>query len=100
MLNRERKTKEHKSIIIRTRKDNTVIAYMFTTYSMGFGDRPSACQKYATFNKIADRVEISWNVGGDVFIHLYQKHPDGFEAVEKIVFDKKNVTAIEIETYF
>ena len=100
MRDRNRKTKEHKSIIIRTRKGNTVGCYHFTTYCRDCNDIPSACNKYASFDKAAERIEINWNVGGDVFVNLYDIHPNGFEVKETVVFSKEYVTAIEIETDF
>lgn len=100
MRNRERKQKEHKSIIVRTKKGNTVGCYHFTTYGRNDETLPSGASRFSTFDKISDRVEISWNVGGDVFVSLYEIHPNGFEAVEHIVFDKRYVTDIEIETDF
>ena len=100
MRNRVRKTKENKSIIVRTRKGNTVGCYHFITYCRNNSDIPSACNKYASFDKAAERIEVNWNVGGDVFISLYDTHPNGFEAVETVVFSKDYVTAIEIETDF
>lgn len=100
MRNSNRKTKENKSIIVRTRKGNTISCYHFTTYGRDGDDIPPACNKYVTFDKIAERVEVNWNVGGDVFVNLYDSHPNGFEAKETVIFDKKYVTAIEIETDF
>ena len=32
-----------------------------------------------TSDKSAERIEINWNVIGDVFVHLYAQHPNGFE---------------------
>ena len=100
MRNRIRKTKENKSIIVRTRKGNTISCYHFTTYGRDGDDIPSACDKYASFDKAAERIEINWNVGGDVFVYLYETHPNGFEVKETVVFSKEYVTAIEIETDF
>ena len=99
MRNTDRKKKEYKSIIIRTRKGNTVGCYHFITSCVN-KNPPSARQHYTTFDKCAERIEINWNVGGDVFIYLYERHPNGFDVVEKIVFDKQYVTSIEIETDF
>jgi hypothetical protein len=100
MRDRERKQKEQKSIIIRTKKGNTVNCYHFTTYGRDSHDLPSGANRYATFDKAAERIEVNWNVGGDVFIRLYERHPNGFDVVDTVVFDKKFVTAIEIETDF
>ena len=100
MRNRIRKTKENKSIIVRTRKENTVGCYHFITYCRDSSNIPSGCNKYASFDKAAERIEVNWNVGGDVFINLYEMHPNGFEVKETVVFDKQHVTAIEIETDF
>jgi hypothetical protein len=98
--NRNRKTKENKSIIVRTRKGNVVSCHHFTTSYRNALDMPRACNKYVTFDKIAERVEVNWNVGGDVFVYLYETHPNGFEVKETVVFSKEYVTAIEIETDF
>lgn len=100
MRNRSRQTKEHKSIIVRTKKGNTVDVFSFVTTGKFSDNLPSACNKLASFDKVADRVEINWNVGGDVFITLYNPHPNGFEIKETIVFDKEYVTEITIETDF
>lgn len=99
MMNTDRKRKECKGIIIRTRKGNTVGCYHFITSGINRMP-PSARQHYVSFDKCAERVELSWNVGGDVTIYLYERHPNGFEVVEKVIFDKRYVTAIEIETDF
>jgi hypothetical protein len=95
-----RKSKENKSVIVRTRKENTVGCYHFVTYGRDGNNLPNGCSKYATFDKAAERIEINWNVGGDVFIKLYDTHPNGFEVCEAVVFDRKYVTGIEIETDF
>lgn len=100
MRDRIRKTKENKSIIVRTRKGNTVGCYRFTTYCRDSNNIPAACNKYASFDKAAERIEVNWNVGGDVCINLYEQHPNGFEVKESVVFSKEYVTAIEIETDF
>jgi len=99
MINRERKLKENKVIIVRTHKGRTANVYLFTTLNRN-KDIPSGCTSYKSFDKIADRIEVTWNVGGDVFIHLYNRHPNGFDVKETVVFDKKYITSIEIETYF
>jgi hypothetical protein len=100
MRDRKRKVKENKSIIVRTKKGNTFGCYSFTTYGRDSKTLPSGASRYATFDKAAHRIEINWNVGGDVFIYLYEKHPNGFNIVEKVIFDKEYVTAVEIETDF
>lgn len=100
MRDRERKTKEHKSIIVRTKKGNTISCYMFTTPGRNTHGLPSGANKYASFDKVAERLEINWNVGGDVFVYLYEEHPNGFEVKETVVFNKEHVTGIEIETDF
>jgi len=96
----DRKLQENKSIIVRTRKGNTVGCYHFITYGRNANNLPKACQHYASFDKAAERIEIGWNVGGDVFVNLYEVHPNGFTICESVIFDKKYVTAIEIETDF
>jgi hypothetical protein len=101
MLNKTRRTKENKSIIIHTRNGNTVSAYRFVTYDCdNLKTIPSGRQRCTTFDKMAEKIEINWNVGGDVFVYLYEAHPNGFEVRETVVFDKKVVTGIEIETDF
>lgn len=100
MRNKRRKNMEHKSIIVRTRKGNTEGCYHFTTYGRDNDDIPSGCDRFSTFDKIAERVEVNWNVGGDVIIILYETHPNGFEVMERVVFDKRCVTGIDIETDF
>lgn len=93
------KRKEHKSIIVRTRKGNTVSCYHFTTIGRNNG-LPSGCNYFATFDKIAEIIDVIWNVGGDVFVLLCNTHPNGFVVKETVVFDKEFVTSIEIETDF
>jgi hypothetical protein len=95
----ERKTKEVKSILVRTKKGNTLTCYHFI--GVNANTIPPECrQHYASYDKVAERVEITWNVGGDVFIYLYNTHPNGFEVVERVLFDRRWVTNIEIETDF
>jgi hypothetical protein len=100
MRNRDRKKEEHKSIIVRTRKGNTEGCYHFITYGRNDDTLPNACDRYSTFDKAAERIEINWNVGGDVCVNLYDDHPNGFVVKESVVFDKKYVIGIEIETDF
>lgn len=99
MKNRARPHNEHRSIIIRTKKDLTVGCYHFITYGRNT-NIPMACNRYESFTKVSDRIEITWNVGGDVFVLLYEKHPNGLDVMETVVFDKKYVTDIIIETDF
>jgi len=102
MLNRQsgRRIHEHKSIIVRTRKESTVDCFHFTTRKRNFDDLPEACNKYATFDKMAGRIEIEWNNRGDVFIILYETLPNGVEVKETVVFDYRHVTDVVIETDF
>jgi hypothetical protein len=94
-----KKEREQKDIIVRTRKGNVVGCYHFATIGCN-KDAPSGRPKFGSFTKMAECVEINWNVGGDVFITLRCRHPNGFNVEELVVFDKSVVTAIEIYTDF
>lgn len=97
--NSSRNRKEQKSIIVRTRKGNTINCYHFMTHGRNV-DAPSSCSHLVTCDKNAERIEFTWNIDGDVVILLTNKHPNGFDVTERVIFDKRIVTGIEVETDF
>lgn len=100
MINRDRKYREHKSVIVRTRKGSTVDCFHFATTGRNHTDIPSGAPIYATYDKSAERIEVNWNVGGDLFVTLYNPHPNGFDVVETVTFDKQYITEVTIQTDF
>lgn len=91
---------KNKSIIVRTKKGNTVGCYSFLT--MGHQqNKPSIIKTFAsTPTAWGQELDINYNLGGDTFVMATHEHPNGFDVIETFVFPREFVTGIEIETDF
>jgi hypothetical protein len=91
---------EHKSVIVRTRRGNTVDCFHFMTPNYNCGN---VLPTLFNPSKIADKIELSHFVGGMLCVVLTSEKSNGngkYNVIEKVYFEKDLVTEIEVFTEF
>jgi hypothetical protein len=91
---------EHKSVIVRTRRGNTVNCFHFMTPNYNCGN---VLPTFLSPSKIADKIELSHFVGGMLCVVLTSEKSNGnnkYNVIEKVYFEKDLVTEIEVFTEF
>ncbi len=91
---------EHKSVIVRTRKGNTVECFLFMTPNYNQGN---VLPTFVSPKKIADKIELCHFVGGMLAVTLTSEKSNGngkYNVVENVYFEKDLVTAIEVFTEY
>lgn len=92
--------KEHKFVIIRTRKGDIVDCFSFMTPEYNNGN---VLPKFAKPKKVADEINLHPYVGGMLEVELKQYFFGGnisYPVIEKVYFEKELVTEIEVFTEF
>ncbi len=92
--------REHKFVIVRTRRGSVVDCYSFMTPDYNKGN---TLPTLMSPNKVADEIDLLHFVGGKLVVRLKTKRTNGekdYTVTEDVHFEEGIVTGVEIYTEF